>query len=64
MITLSFPAHDDDDDDVLIVETEEVPSNNADGTEAKNRKRKFEDKEYTGAKKMRSELPDDVIALD
>lgn len=64
----SFLAHDDDDDDVLIVETEEGPSNNADGPEAENRKRKLEDKEYTGAKRMRSELPDDkqddVIALD
>uniref|UniRef100_A0A8C5RJK9 SUMO-activating enzyme subunit 2 n=1 Tax=Laticauda laticaudata TaxID=8630 RepID=A0A8C5RJK9_LATLA len=59
---------DDDDDDVLIVETEEGPSNNADDAEAKNRKRKLDDKEYTGAKRMRSELPDDqqddVIALD
>lgn len=69
MVLLSFPAHDEDDeDDVLIVETEEGPSNNADDTETKNRKRKLDDKEYTGAKRMRSELPDDkqddVIALD
>ncbi|KAM6430685.1 SUMO-activating enzyme subunit 2 [Liasis olivaceus] len=61
-------AQDEDDEDVLIVETEEDPSKNADDTEAKNRKRKLDDKEYTGAKRMRSELPDDkqddVIALD
>ncbi|XP_026570114.1 SUMO-activating enzyme subunit 2 [Pseudonaja textilis] len=60
--------NDDDDDDVLIVETEEGASNNADDTEAKNHKRKLDDKEYSGAKRMRSELPDDqqddVIALD
>ncbi|XP_044290116.1 SUMO-activating enzyme subunit 2 isoform X3 [Varanus komodoensis] len=58
----------DDDDDVLIVETEEGPSCNADDTESKHRKRKLEDKEHRGTKRLRAEPPaddqGDVIALD
>lgn len=58
----------DEDDDVLLVETEEGSAGNADDTESTNRKRKLEDKEHAGMKRMRSEPPvgeqEDVIALD
>ncbi|XP_033013279.1 SUMO-activating enzyme subunit 2 [Lacerta agilis] len=58
----------EEDDDVLIVETEEGSSSNADDTESKSRKRKLDEKEHTGTKRLRSEQlaeeQDDVIALD
>lgn len=66
-MSLSFPAQDEDDD-VLIVETEEGPSTNADDVENKSRKRKLDDKEQAGAKRLRSETSaeeqEDVIAID
>ncbi|XP_060109667.1 SUMO-activating enzyme subunit 2 [Heteronotia binoei] len=58
----------DEDDDVLIVETDEGPSSNDDSMENKSRKRKLDDKEQAGTKRMRSETSadeqDDVIAID
>ncbi|XP_072836955.2 SUMO-activating enzyme subunit 2 [Pogona vitticeps] len=58
----------EEDDDVLIVEIEEGSPGDAGETENKSRKRKLEDKEQAGTKRMRSEPlseeQDDVIALD
>ncbi|XP_048371887.1 SUMO-activating enzyme subunit 2 [Sphaerodactylus townsendi] len=58
----------DEDDDVLIVETEEGPSDSSDNMENKGQKRKLDDKEQASTKRMRSDTPaeehDDVIAID
>lgn len=64
-----FSAQEEDDgDDVVIVESEEGPSGNVADAENTGRKRKLEEKEQTGSKRMRSEPlsgeQDDVITLD
>uniref|UniRef100_A0A8D0GPA3 SUMO-activating enzyme subunit 2 n=1 Tax=Sphenodon punctatus TaxID=8508 RepID=A0A8D0GPA3_SPHPU len=57
-----------DQDDVLIVDSDdEGPSSNTDDAESKNRKRKLDEAEHGGTKRIRTEQAeeqDDIIALD